>query len=39
MLGMVLNWPVALDSLRPLPAAGLQDFVEGFALPTSRQTS
>ena len=38
-LGMVLNWPFAFDSLLPLPAAGLGDFVEGCALHTSRRTA
>ena len=34
---MVQNRPVALDGWLPLPAVGLKDFVEGFALHTSRE--
>ncbi len=34
---MLQNRLVALDRLLPLPAAGLKDFVAGFALHTSRK--
>ncbi len=35
---MLQNRLVALDCLLPLPAAGLKDFVEGYALHTSRRS-
>lgn len=35
---MFQNGPFALDSLSPLPKAGREHFVEGEAIPTSRQT-
>ena len=34
---MLQNRFLALDSLSPLPTAGLKDFVEGYALHTSRK--
>ena len=34
---MLQSWLFALDCLLPLPAVGLGDFVEGFALHTSRK--
>ena len=33
---MVEHWPFARDGLLPLPAAGLEDCVEGHARHTSR---
>ena len=38
IVGMVQNRPFALDRFVSLPAVGLGDFVEGFALHTSRRT-
>ena len=35
--GMLQNRFLALDRLSPLPAVGLKDFVEGYALHTSRK--
>jgi len=37
LYGMLQNWLFTLDSLLPLPAVGLGDFVEGLALHTSRK--
>ena len=38
VLGMVQDRLFALDRLLPLPAVGLEDFVESEALHTSRRT-